>query len=143
MRELLLPGCLVGRNIHQQGQGVLPAPGRGKGCKAFPFPQPPKLPSVCAELMKFFLLSALQEGFFIFFPAWNSVSSRFPAESAGIGWRWRGAALPRSPKVLGEIPQFIFPGCRMPFPLHSSARRYFITMFPIHMSGHFTRVRAP
>lgn len=85
IHELLLPGCLVGKNIHQQGQGVLPAPGRGKDCRAFPFPQPPKLTSACAELMKFFLLSALPEGFF-FSPAWNSVSSRFPAESAGIGW---------------------------------------------------------
>lgn len=55
----------------------------------------------------------------------------------------RGPALPRSPKVLGEITQFIFSGCRMPFPLHSSSLRYLITMFPIHMSGHFTCVRAP
>lgn len=62
--ELLLPGCLVGRNIHQQGQGVLPALGRGKDHRAFPFPQPPKLTSACAELMKFLLLSPLQEGFF-------------------------------------------------------------------------------
>lgn len=62
--ELLLPGCLVGRNIHQKGQGVLPALGRGKDHGAFPFPQPPKLTSACAELMKFLLLSPLQEGFF-------------------------------------------------------------------------------
>lgn len=55
----------------------------------------------------------------------------------------RGPALPRSPKVLGEITQFIFSGCRMPFPLRSSSLRYLITMFPIHMSGHFTCVRAP
>lgn len=65
--ELLLPACLVGRNVHQQGQGVLPALGRGKDCGAFPFPQPPELTSACAELMKLFLLPALQEFFWVFF----------------------------------------------------------------------------
>lgn len=64
IHELLPPGCLVGWNIHQQGQGVLPALGRGKDCGAFPFPQPPKLTSACAEFMKLFLLPALPERFF-------------------------------------------------------------------------------
>lgn len=131
-----------GEEYPSAGPGGAASPGQREGLQSFPLPTAPKAHECLCRTHE--ILSPLCFTGGIFFPpAWNSVSSRFPAESAGIGWRWRGAALPRSPKVLGEIPQFIFPGCRMPFPLHSSARRYFITMFPIHMSGHFTRVRAP
>lgn len=78
-----------------------------------------------------------------FFPAWNSVSCSFRAQRAGVGWSSGRCSPSLLPQVRREITQFIFSGCRMPFPLHSSSLRYLITMLPIHMSGHFTCVRAP
>ena len=105
-------------------------------------PQPPGLTSAYAELMEQFLLSDLQKGFFS--PQLGiQLATVFMHKVPELARVRRGPALPRAPKVLGEITQFIFSGCRMPFPLHSSSLRYLITMFPIHMSGHFTCVRAP
>lgn len=109
-----------------------------------PSHRPQQLTSTYAELMKQFLLS-----FTGGLPAPPPPQLRIQLAAVFIhkvpelARVRRGPALPRSPKVLGEITQFIFSGCRMPFPLHSSSLRYLITMFPIHMSGHFTCVGAP
>lgn len=104
-------------------------------------PQPLKLTSAYTELMKQFLLSHLQK--FFFSQLRIQLAAVFMHKMPELAGVRSGPALPRSPKVLGEITQFIFSGCRTPFALHSSSLRYLITMFPIHMSGHFTCVRAP
>lgn len=102
-----------------------------------PSRQPQQLTSAYAELMR--------RGccFFFFTQLGIQLAAVFMHKVPELAGVRIGPALPRSPKVLGEIAQFIFSGCRMPFPLHSSSLRYLITMFPIHMSGHFTCVRAP
>lgn len=99
--------------------------------------------SAYAELMKQSLLSHLQELVGFFSQLGIQLAAVFMHKMPELAGVRRGPALHCSLKVLGEITQIIFSGCRMPFPLHSSSLRYFITMFPIHMSGHFSCVRAP
>lgn len=119
----------------EMGSSQHGAGGRTTGLS--PSRRPQQLTSAYAELMKQFLLSHLQEGCFFSPQLGIQLAAVFMHKAPELARVRRGPALPRSPNVLGEITQFIFSGCRMPFPLHSSSLRYLITMFPIHMSGHF------